>query len=264
MYSVVLKHQQIWGYTKGVKRSFMNQFLSGRRALVTGATKGIGLEVARALSLAGADVAICARNPKEVDGAIADLAKAAEGRKIVGRAADVSNSDDVARLFGFIDEQLGGLDILINNAGVGIFRAAGELSIEEWNRVIGVNLSGTFYCTREAVSRLKQANGGSIINISSLAGKNPLAGGAAYNASKFGMNGFSEATMLDHRQDNIRVSYIMPGSVDTHFAGDKPAEKSSWKIAPEDIADIVLDILRMPARTLISRVEVRPSRPQKG
>ena len=192
-----------------------------------------------------------------------DLEKPAAGR-IAGYRADVSDSKQVEALFAFADKELGKLDILINNAGMGIFRATGELTVEEWDQVISTNLSGSFYCSRAAIERFQRNSGGSIINVSSLAGKNPFAGGAAYNASKFGLNGFSEAMMLDHRNDNVRVSYVMPGSVDTAFAGHDSQHKSSWKIAPEDIAEIVIDILRMPARTLISRVEVRPSRPQKN
>jgi NAD(P)-dependent dehydrogenase (short-subunit alcohol dehydrogenase family) len=186
------------------------------------------------------------------------------GGKAVGRTADVGKSEDVAKLFEFIDKELGGLNVLVNNAGIGIFRSAGELSVEEWDQVIGTNLSGAFYCTREALSRFGKARGGRIINISSLAGKNPFAGGSAYNASKFGLNALSEATMLDHRYDNVGVSYIMPGSVATEFSGEGGKGNSDWKIAPEDIAEIVLGILRMPERTLISRIEVRPSRPQKN
>ena len=241
----------------------MNNFLSGKRALVTGGSKGIGLEVARALLSQGADVLICGRDKAQLDKALADL-KAAKGGKILAHKADVSNSTDVAQLFQAADHALGGLDILVNNAGVGIFHPASEMTVEEWDRVIAVNLSGAFYCTREALSRFAQAEGGFVINISSLAGKNPFAGGAAYNASKFGMNALSEVTMLDHRQQNVRVSYIMPGSVDTEFDGKELKEKSEWKIAPEDVAEIVMSILHMPARTLISRVEVRPSRPQKN
>src|SRR5581483_1969957 len=167
-------------------------------------------------------------------------------------------------LFEFADKELGGLDVLINNAGVGLFHAVDELTVEQWDQVIGTNLSGAFYCSREAIHRFNQVRGGSIINISSLAGKNPFAGGAAYNASKFGLNALSETTMLDHRYDNVRVSCILPGSVDTGFSGQQPTRPSDWKIAPQDIADIVLHILQMPARTLISRVEVRPSRPEKN
>ncbi len=241
----------------------MNEFLIGKRAVVTGASKGIGFEIARAFLSEGADVVICARDGKGVDKAVSELKKHAPARKIAGQATDVSSSDAVKELFAFADKQLGGLDILVNNAGLGIFRATAELGVDEWNRVIGTNLSGVFYCSREALERFHTARGGWIINISSLAGKNPFLGGSAYNASKFGLNGFTEAMMLDHRNDNVRVTYIMPGSVDTGFGGHDAKQKSDWKIAPEDVAEIVLDILRMPGRTLISRVEVRPSRPQK-
>ena len=242
----------------------MPDSLDGKKAIVTGGSKGIGLEVARSLVSHGAQVLICGREEAALTRASSSLNRSANGKKIVSIAADVSDSQQVERMFQFADSQLGGLDILINNAGLGIFRAAGELSVEEWNRVIGVNLSGAFYCSRAAIERFQQHGSGWIINISSLAGKNPFAGGSAYNASKFGLNGFTEAMMLDHRHDNIRISYIMPGSVDTHFGGQPGEQKSNWKIAPEDIAQIVIDILQMPPRTLISRVEVRPSHPQKN
>ncbi|HZQ54274.1 MAG TPA: SDR family oxidoreductase [Bryobacteraceae bacterium] len=242
----------------------MDGALSGKRALVTGASKGIGFAIAEALLREGANVLICARNSGELEKAASGLKQSSSGKKVAAQAADVSKSEEVARLFEAVDRELGGLDILINNAGLGIFRATAELTVEEWDRVIGTNLSGAFYCSREALERFQRSRGGAIINISSLAGKNPFAGGSAYNASKFGMTGFSEAMMLDHRSDNVRVSYIMPGSVDTAFGGERGAQHASWKIAPEDIAEIVLGILRMPERTLISRVEVRPSRPQKN
>ncbi len=207
----------------------MQQFLSGQKALVTGGSKGIGLEIARALAASGADVVICSRSQKSLDQALMQLtsepAEMAPRGRIVSHVADVSSSAEVSRLFEFVDREFSGLDILINNAGSGIFRPVGELTVEEWDRTIGTNLSGAFYCSREAVHRF-QPKGGWIINISSLAGKNPFAGGAAYNASKFGLNGFSEALMLDHRQDNVRVSYIMPGSVDTEFNGHMQGEKS--------------------------------------
>lgn len=241
----------------------MGEPLRRKRALVTGGSKGIGLATSRALLSEGAEVVICGRDRKQLEKALADL-RGGKAGKAAGTAADVSKSDEVGQLFDFVDKQLGGLDILVNSAGIGVFRAAGELSAEEWDRVIGTNLSGAFYCTREALRRFEESGGGSIVNISSLAGKNPFAGGAAYNASKFGLNALSEATMLDHRYDNVRVSYILPGSVDTGFSGHGAEQRSEWKIAPEDIAEIVLDILRMPGRTLISRVEVRPSRPQKN
>ena len=241
----------------------MNGFLSGKRALVTGASKGIGLAVAHSLAVNGAAVAICSRKEEGLQAALADLRRRG-APQVTGRVADVSSSAAVDELFAFVGKEFGGLDILVNNAGIGIFRAAGELSVEEWDQVIGTNLSGSFYCTREAINLFSEADGGSIINISSLAGKNPFAGGSAYNASKFGLNGLSEASMLDHRFDKVRVSYIMPGSVATEFSGHKPAEEPDWKPKPEDIAEIVLSILLMPERTLISRVEVRPARPQKS
>jgi NAD(P)-dependent dehydrogenase (short-subunit alcohol dehydrogenase family) len=240
----------------------MSNLLTGKRAVVTGGSQGIGLAIAQALIGEGADVAVCARNAGELEKAVTGLREGAAGRKIVGQPTDVSDSRQVADFFAQVDKELGGLDILINNAGFGLFRSTAEMSVENWDRLIGTNLSGAFYCSREALQRFEAQRGGTIINISSLAGKNPFAGGSAYNASKFGLNGFSEAMMLDHRHDKVRVSYIMPGSVATHFGGVEPGG-GDWKIAPEDIADLVLDILRMPERTLISRIEVRPSRPQK-
>lgn len=242
----------------------MSGFLAGKRALVTGGTQGIGFAVAQALAQEGARVLICGRNSKWLAASVAELRSVAGQDTTFGTIADVAKSEEVAKLFQYADEILGGLDILVNNAGVGLFRSAAEMAVEEWDRVIGTNLSGAFYCTREALARFLQADGGRIINISSLAGKNPFAGGSAYSASKFGLNALSEATMLDHRFDNVGVSYIMPGSVDTEFSGEQGQGRSEWKIAPEDIAELVLTILRMPARTLVSRIEVRPSRPKKN
>jgi NAD(P)-dependent dehydrogenase (short-subunit alcohol dehydrogenase family) len=237
----------------------MDQFLEGKFAAVTGGTRGIGRAIAQALAEAGAKVVICGRTGESVEAALAGFG--ATGH-VTGQAADVSKPEQVAAWFEFIDRECGGLDILVNNAGVGYFQNVADMSIEQWQRTIDINLNGAFYCTREALARFRKRGGGFIVNISSLAGKNPFAGGAAYNASKFGLNGFSEALMLDHRYDNVRVSTIMPGSVDTEF--DAHASTADWKIAPEDIAGIVLSVLRMPARTLISRVEVRPSKPKKG
>jgi 3-oxoacyl-[acyl-carrier protein] reductase len=161
-----------------------------------------------------------------------------------------------------VASRFGGLDILVNNAGSGVFRSVQELSLEDWRKTIDLNLSGVFYCCHHALPLLRKKGAGYIIQISSLAGINTFAGGAAYNASKFGLNGFSEAIMQDLRYENIRVSYVMPGSVATDFNGrGGPAD---WKIAPEDVAQVVLNLLRMPERTLVSRVEMRPSKPQKN
>jgi NAD(P)-dependent dehydrogenase (short-subunit alcohol dehydrogenase family) len=240
----------------------MTNSLKNKRAIVTGASKGIGLAIAQSLYKEGAQVLICARDLEAIKAAAASIQQT-DGGQLSGIAADVSQFDQVQRLFQEADKQFSGLDILVNNAGFGVFHPTAELSVEDWNRLIATNLSGAFYCSKEALTRFKNSGGGHIINLSSLAGKNPFAGGAAYNASKFGLNGFSEAMMLDHRKDNVRVSYVMPGSVDTEFSGSASREKSTTKNAPEDIAEIVLGILKMPERTLISRVEVRPSVPRK-
>jgi NAD(P)-dependent dehydrogenase (short-subunit alcohol dehydrogenase family) len=242
----------------------MTECLKGKRALITGASRGIGLAISEALLKCGASVVICSRTDKQLTPALKRLQALAIGTKVAGMVADVGKPEDVGRLFELADKELGGLDILINNAGLGIFRSAAELTLDEWDQMIGTNLSGAFYCSREALSRFKEAGGGWIINIGSLAGKNPFAGGSGYNASKFGLNGFTEAMMLDHRNDNVRVSCIMPGSVATEFSGTEVKGKSEWKIAPEDIAEIVIHTLCMPERTLISRIEVRPSRPRKN
>jgi 3-oxoacyl-[acyl-carrier protein] reductase len=237
--------------------------LAGKIAIVTGGTRGIGRAIVERLLEEGVSVAFCGRSRESVDSATS--AFRSRGGKVCGQAADVTRPDEVSRLFQAADRAFGGLDILVNNAGAGIFRKTGELSIEEWQGTIDLNLNAVFYCSREALGRFLPRGSGYIVNISSLAGTNPFSGGAAYNAAKFGLNGFSEAMNLDHRQDGIRVSYIMPGSVNTGFSGG-PSDRSgdaSWMIAPEDVADAVAMVLRMPARTTISRVEMRPARPKK-
>lgn len=235
-------------------------FLRGRTAVVTGGSRGIGFAIAQALAQAGAGVAICGRHPDPLHQAVMQITKTATS-KVIGKVADVSKSTQVRALFETVDQELGAPDILVNNAGIGVFKAAAEITIDDWDRTLETNLSGVFYCCREALARFKSRGAGYIINMGSLAGKNPFAGGAAYNASKFGLNGFSEAMMLDHRYDNVRVTQIMPGSVDTEFSPG--SGQTDWKIAPEDIAEIVLMLLRTPERTLVSRVEVRPSKPGK-
>jgi 3-oxoacyl-[acyl-carrier protein] reductase len=237
--------------------------LSGKIAVVTGGTRGIGRAIAERLLVDGASVAICGRTQPSVDGALRHLESIGPGRA-AGFAADLTRAEQVKTLFERVDERFGGLDILVNNAGEGVFRKVGEMTAEDWHRNIDLNLNGPFYCSREALGRFQRRGGGFIVNISSLAGKNPFSGGAAYNASKFGLNGFSEAMMLDHRHDNVRVSYVMPGSVDTAFGGDRgKTGDPSWKIAPEDVAEVVALLLRMPTRTMVSRVEMRPSKPPK-
>lgn len=238
----------------------MNQTLQGRTALVTGGTRGIGFAIAHSLARAGVRVAVCGRNPENLIKAVSQLTEETAS-KVIGKVADVTKSAEVAALFDWMDHEIGGPDILVNNAGIGVFKSTAELTVDDWNRALATNLSGVFYCCREALPRLINRGGGYIINIGSLAGKNAFAGGAAYNASKFGLAGFTEAMLLDHRYDNVRVTHIMPGSVDTEFSPGR--EKADWKIAPDDIAEIVLMLLRTPERTLVSQVEVRPSKPRK-
>jgi NAD(P)-dependent dehydrogenase (short-subunit alcohol dehydrogenase family) len=237
--------------------------LKGKFAIVTGGTRGIGRAIAERLLRDGAAVAICGRTKLSVDQAVAEMQNLG---RIFGTMADISQPKGAHSLFSAVDREFGALDILVNNAGQGRFKKVGEMTPEEWHLNIDLNLNGAFYCAHEALARFAARGGGFIVNISSLAGRNPFAGGAAYNASKFGLNGFTEALMLDHRHDNVRVSSIMPGSVDTEFSGTpgkpRPAD-SSWMIAPEDVAEAVSMVLRMPARTMVSRVEIRPSRPAK-
>jgi NAD(P)-dependent dehydrogenase (short-subunit alcohol dehydrogenase family) len=233
------------------------KFLEGKHALVTGATRGIGKAIATALLHHGASVAICGRSDSSVEAALADLKPRGAA---IGHHADLGSPESVAALFRFVEQHFPHLDILINNAGIGIYKPTADLTIADWQSTLNLNLSGVFYCCHEALPGFRKQGRGYIINISSLAGKNPFAGGAAYNASKFGLNGFSEAMMLDHRNEGIRVSTIMPGSVATDFGKTGPA---AWKIAPEDIAEIVISLLAMPERTTVSAVEVRPSKPKK-
>jgi 3-oxoacyl-[acyl-carrier protein] reductase len=233
--------------------------LFGRFAVVTGGTRGIGRAIAERLLREGAAVAICARSRDSVDRAVAAMQPLG---RIFGYPADITRVEEVRGFFEAVDREFPGVDILVNNAGEGVFRKAGEMTPEEWHRNIDLNLNAAFYCSREALARFLKGGGGFIVNISSLAGKNAFSGGAGYNASKAALNLFAEALMLDHRNDNVRVCTIMPGSVDTGFGG-KRREAASWMIAPEDIADAVAMVLRMPARTMVSRIEMRPSKPQK-
>jgi NADP-dependent 3-hydroxy acid dehydrogenase YdfG len=235
--------------------------IAGKTAIVTGGTRGIGRAVAARLLEDGAKVAICGRSQESLDTAVQELHKSGD---IFAAQCDVTDPGDVSKFFAAVEKKFTAADILVNNAGQGVFRKVGEMTVEEWHQNIDLNLNGAFYCTREALKHFKQRGGGFVVNISSLAGKNAFSGGAGYNASKFGMNGFSEALMLDHRHDNVRVSYVMPGTVDTEFAD--PSRRSgdnSWKIAPEDVAEVVSLVLRIPARTMVSRIEMRPSRPPK-
>ena len=233
--------------------------LAGKVAVVTGSTRGIGRAIAEALAAAGATVAVSARREQDVSETVAAMKQ--NGWDVLGAACDVRRYDEVAALMAYVAEGASGLDILVNNAGVGIFGSIAELSTESWDRVIGTNLTGVFYCSHAAVPYLNKRGGGAIINISSLAGKNAFTGGAAYNASKFGLEGLSEAMMLDLRYQNIKVAYVMPGSVATEFAGRGAGDGDDWRLSSEDVAEVVMGILAQDHRALASRVELRPFQP---
>jgi NAD(P)-dependent dehydrogenase (short-subunit alcohol dehydrogenase family) len=237
----------------------MKNSLTDKTAIITGGTRGIGRAIVERLLAEGVKVVFCGQSDESVQKALKELTDG-HFSKVFARKCDVSQPDEVQALVRFAEEKLGAIDLLVNNAGVGVFAPVEQLTPAQWHRMIDLNLSGVYYCCHEVIPRMKSAGGGYIINISSLAGKNPFAGGAGYNASKFGLNGFTEAMMLDHRQDNIRVSYIMPGSVDTQFSHGAAAP---WKIAPEDIAEVVVTLVALPQRTLVSRVEIRPLKPPK-
>lgn len=229
-----------------------------KSALITGASKGIGHAVAQALIADGYAVTITSRNADEIAQVAAGLGAGARGV-----ACDVKDPRAVQAAVEAHVAAFGGLDVLFVNAGVGHFGNVADLSIEQWQDVIDTNLSGAFYTVKAAIPALTE-RGGYIFTLSSLAGKNPLPGGGAYNASKFGLNGLSEVLNLDLRDRGIKVTQIMPGSVATHFNGHTPdQDKDAWKIQPEDLAQLTVDLLHMPERTLPSRVEVRPSRPPK-
>ena len=236
--------------------------LQGKNAIVTGGTKGIGRGIAEALVNEGVNVCLSARSRSEIDEAVLSLRALNKG-KATGIVADVCNCSQVQALFEVGVAELGGLDILVNNAGIGLFQTVEEMSPEDFRSVIETNLFGVFYCCHEAIPLMKQRGGGYIINMSSLAGVNAHPRMAAYNASKFGLNGFSEALMQEVRHDGIKVSYLMPGSVNTEFGGDAPDDSKSWQLQPHDIARVVIDLLKDDDRALVSRVEIRPSKPPR-
>jgi 3-oxoacyl-[acyl-carrier protein] reductase len=229
--------------------------------MVTGGSKGIGLAIARAFLGRGMQVAISAR--KEADLAEAARALGSEQNVLTVRA-DVRDPADAQRLVDETVRRFGGVDVLVNNAGVGKFGNVADMSLEDWRQIIDTNLSGVFYCSRAAIPPMKARGAGFIINISSLAGKNAFVGGAAYCASKAGLNQFSEALMQEVRYDNIRVSCVMPGSVSTGFGDHGPSGEADWKLAPDDVARVVVDLIAHDPRSLPSRVEIRPSRPRKS
>jgi 3-oxoacyl-[acyl-carrier protein] reductase len=236
--------------------------LNGKVAIVTGGSKGIGRGIAEALVRKGINVVISARKRNEIDKAVQELNTLREG-STTGIVADVCNYAQVQALFERAVSLFGGVDILVNNAGIGVFGLVEEMAVEDFRAVIETNVFGVFHCCRLAIPLMRARGGGYIINISSLAGVNAHPKMAAYNASKFGLNGFSEALMQEVRHDGIKVSYIMPGSVNTEFGGDSPSDEKAWQLTPADIAKVVIDLLQHDERSLPSRVEIRPSKPPR-
>jgi NAD(P)-dependent dehydrogenase (short-subunit alcohol dehydrogenase family) len=227
-------------------------------AIVTGGTRGIGFAIAQALLADGRAVTITGRDRGRVDEAVRRLAASSD--RVAGEVVDVRDRQAVDRLIDGAGHRFGKLDVLVNNAGVGAFVDVAAMSDDQWNTVIGTNLTGVFYCTRAAIGPMKAAGGGWIINIASLAGRNYFPGGGAYCASKAGLIALSESVMQEVRFDNIRVSVIMPGSVATEFSGPSEAGAASWKLASDDVAQVVMDLLRHPGRSLPSKVEIRPAK----
>lgn len=234
----------------------------GRTALVTGGTKGIGRAIVRDLLAVGFNVAFTARSEGDVATLVQGFSDLAEGR-VLGFATDVRDPEACQEVVEGVTEAFGGLDVLVNNAGVGIFKPVQEMSLDEWHAQIDTNLNGVFYLSRSAFPALKESGDAWIFNIGSLAGRNTFANGAAYNASKFGLLGMTEAMMLDLRYEGIRVTMIMPGSVDTGFGNRAAGTKEGWALTAEDVSRSVLDLLRYPGNALPSRVELRPSRPPR-
>lgn len=235
--------------------------IKNKVAVVTGGTKGIGYAIAEALVKRDAFVFICGRDQKDLDHAIERLSVPDRAR---GAVCDVRDEAQVTGMLADCVRGFGGIDILVNNAGMGYFgKTVEEMSGDEFRQTLETNLFGVFYACHHALPLMKKRGGGYIINISSLAGQNPHPRMAAYNASKYGLNGFSEALMQEVRQDNIKVSYICPGSVNTDFGGDTASEEKAWQLQPADIAEVVIDLLSFDKRALPSKIEIRPSSPPR-
>lgn len=233
--------------------------LQGKTALITGGSKGIGRAVAESMLQAGMNVGITGRSMNSLN-SVTDELKAKYGDNIIAFEADVRDYAAQQSAVSDLTAKFGSLDVVIANAGVGHFAPIDEMTHDQWNDIIDINLTGVFNTVKASVESIKKSEG-YIITIASLAGTNFFAQGSAYNASKFGLVGFTQAIMLDLRQYGVKVSTIMPGSVSTYFNDHTPSDADAWKIQPEDIAELTMDILKMNPRTLPSKIEVRPSRP---
>lgn len=233
--------------------------LQGKVAYITGGSKGIGYGIAQMLLSQGIKVGLTSRTLSAAEEAANSLTE--DTSQILGLESDVTDADSERKAVSSLIDKFGKLDVLIANAGVGHFASIEELEEDEWKDTIDTNLTGVFNSVKACIPELKKSSG-TIITIASLAGTNFFPKGAAYNASKFGLVGFTQAVMLDLRQYGIKVTTIMPGSVATHFNDHVPGDEDAWKIQPEDIGEIVVDLLKMPSRTLPSKIEVRPTKPQ--
>lgn len=233
--------------------------LTNKVALITGGSKGIGYGIAQALVNEGMNIAITSRSMESAQEAAQELEKQA-AVQVLPIEADVRKLSDQEEMVKKVVDKFGGIDVVIANAGIGHFDKIENLSADQWNEVIDTNLTGAFYTVKTTLEALKESQG-YLITIASLAGTNFFAQGSAYNASKFGLVGFTQAVMLDVRHLGIKVTTIMPGSVATYFNDHVPSPKDAWKIQPEDIGQMVVDLLNMPSRTLPSKIEVRPSIP---
>jgi len=238
----------------------MTQETTERVAVVTGGSRGIGRAVVESLLKENWRVFFCSRSEDSVRQTVEELKQRYPDR-VAGHATDVRVESEVRDFVKHVVGETGRIDCLVNNAGLGKFAPVDDLTVEDWDLVIDTNLNGSFYAIRAVAPVMKRREDGWIINIASLASRNPFAGGAAYNASKFGMLGLSDAAMLDLRPHGIRVVAILPGSVDTEFIPGKTAGDAPWALAAEDISRAVTDLLRYPSRALPSRIEMRPSRP---
>ncbi|MDP1572273.1 MAG: SDR family oxidoreductase [Vicinamibacterales bacterium] len=233
--------------------------------LITGGTRGIGYALAERCLAAGHHVVITGTSTDGVSRAEAALGTSVDDTtRVIGVVCDVRDAGESTRAVETAVQRFGGLDVLVNNAGVGIGAPVADLSDEEWRRILETNLTGTFHCCRAAIPHLRARGGGWIVNVSSLSSTRPFAGGAAYCASKAGLNAFTEALMEEVRADGIRVTLVLPGSVATGFSGRPAGQDSDWRLHAEDVAQAITDLLAHPPRSLPSRLEIRPAQPKRG
>ncbi len=235
--------------------------MADRVALVTGGTRGIGAAIVRRLAADGFSVAFSGRTAASVKQALENFS--AEGIAARGQAADARREEDQKALIEFVGQELGRLDVLVNNAGIGSFKRVDQLAPKAFRDTVETNLFGPYYAIHYAAPLMKKSGGGFVVNIGSLAAVNAFAGGSAYNASKFGLLGLSDAAMLDLRHDGIRIAIVLPGSVATEFSHSHGNQDHSWMLSADDVGRAVADLVRYPDRAIPSRLELRPSRPPR-